>query len=166
MLRLLIQKSLAVVLLLPIGWFVYRFPLLRPELALFYGSYLLLLHRYPRAWLLVVPALLPLLCLAPWSGRLFFDEFDALVLTTLAGILLVGQRAPVRVGWPPLRVLLLLSLFLLLFIFGVLRGLWPPPIAGPQQYSELLQPAQQPAQRQGLLVGVAAGVAVALAERF
>ncbi|HNN35870.1 MAG TPA: hypothetical protein PKI23_02640 [Pseudomonadales bacterium] len=127
MLRLLIQKSLAVVLLLPIGWFVYRFPLLRPELALFYGSYLLLLHRYPRAWLLVVPALLPLLCLAPWSGRLFFDEFDALVLTTLAGILLVGQRAPVRVGWPPLRVLLLLSLFLLLFIFGVLRGLWPPP---------------------------------------
>lgn len=126
MFRLLIQKSLAVALLLPIGWFVYRFPLLRPELALLYGGYLLLLLRAPRAWLLLVPALLPLLCLAPWSGRLFFDEFDALILTTLAGGLLAGRRASDKVDWPPLTVVLLLSLFLLLFAFGVLRGLWPP----------------------------------------
>jgi hypothetical protein len=34
--------------------------------------------------LLAVPALLPVLDLAPWTGRFFFDEFDGLVLATLA----------------------------------------------------------------------------------
>lgn len=42
------------------------------------------------AWLLVVPALLPLLYLAPWSGRVFFDEFDLLLLCSLAAALWHG----------------------------------------------------------------------------
>jgi VanZ family protein len=46
--------------------------------------YFALLLRYPHAWLVVVPALLPVLDLAPWSGRFFFDEFDLLLLITLA----------------------------------------------------------------------------------
>ena len=37
------------------------------------------------AWLLVVPACLPFLQFAPWTGWLIFDEFDLLLLGTLAG---------------------------------------------------------------------------------
>lgn len=50
-------------------------------LALF--AYCAVLMRYPTAWLLVVPALMPVLDLAPWTGRFFFDEFDAVVLASL-----------------------------------------------------------------------------------
>ena len=46
--------------------------------------YVLLLLRYPQAWLILVPGLLPVLDLAPWSGRFFFDEFDLMLLLTLA----------------------------------------------------------------------------------
>ena len=43
-----------------------------------------LLAYFPYAWLLVVPALLPIMDFAPWTGRFFFDEFDLLILTTVA----------------------------------------------------------------------------------
>jgi len=38
----------------------------------------------PNAWLFAVPALLPILDLTPWSGSLFVDEFDLLVLGAAA----------------------------------------------------------------------------------
>jgi hypothetical protein len=38
--------------------------------------------RYPEAWFLYLPALLPVADLALWSGRLYIDEFDILVLAT------------------------------------------------------------------------------------
>jgi len=40
---------------------------------------------FPAAWLFVVPATLPFLNFAPWTGWLVFDEFDILLLGTLAG---------------------------------------------------------------------------------
>lgn len=57
---------------------------------LLYGG---LLWRYPLAWLVLVPAALPLLDFAPWSGRFYFDEFDLLMLAT-TGVLLL--KPPVR----------------------------------------------------------------------
>ena len=39
----------------------------------------------PGLWLLVVPASLPLLNFSPWTGWLILDEFDLLILATLAG---------------------------------------------------------------------------------
>lgn len=66
--------------------------------------YSAVLIRYPTAWLIVLPALLPVLDLAPWTGRFFFDEFDGLVLATLAAGLwrVAGQplaASPGRVFW-------------------------------------------------------------------
>lgn len=46
--------------------------------------YGLLLWRWPALWLIVIPALLPALDLAPWTGWFFLDEFDLFVLITLA----------------------------------------------------------------------------------
>jgi hypothetical protein len=39
----------------------------------------------PQAWLVLVPALLPLIGLAPWTGWITFEEFDMLVLAVAAG---------------------------------------------------------------------------------
>jgi hypothetical protein len=38
----------------------------------------------PHAWLVVLPALLPVLALAPWSGWIVFEEWDLLVLAIAA----------------------------------------------------------------------------------
>ncbi|MEO6696735.1 MAG: VanZ family protein, partial [Gammaproteobacteria bacterium] len=46
--------------------------------------YGLVLWQRPALWLIVIPALLPALDLAPWSGWFFLDEFDLFILVTLA----------------------------------------------------------------------------------
>jgi VanZ family protein len=46
-------------------------------------AYALILARAPLVYLWVVPVALPLLDLAPWSGRVFWDEFDLLLLVTV-----------------------------------------------------------------------------------
>ncbi len=39
----------------------------------------------PDAWLIAVPALLPIIAFAPWTGWITFEEFDLLVLAVAAG---------------------------------------------------------------------------------
>jgi VanZ family protein len=59
----------------------YPFPY---GLAAFVACYALLLWRYPYAWQAVVLAALPVMDLAHWSGRFYWDEFDVLLLATIA----------------------------------------------------------------------------------
>lgn len=66
------------------AWGVGSFPIGRAWIAVGFLVYAVGLWRYPGIWLAVLPAALPVLDLAPWTGRFFFDEFDFLVLTTLA----------------------------------------------------------------------------------
>ncbi|HET9977338.1 MAG TPA: hypothetical protein VFQ20_07890, partial [Burkholderiaceae bacterium] len=47
-------------------------------------AWLLIGLRWPRAWLVVVPAALPVASFAPWTGWVGVDEFDVLLLATLA----------------------------------------------------------------------------------
>lgn len=61
-----------------------RFPFARFALGIGLAVYSAILYRYPNAWLVVVPAALPVLDLAPWSGWFFLDEFDLLVAMTLS----------------------------------------------------------------------------------
>ena len=69
------------------------FPVARGPLLLGLLAYAGLLWYRPGLWLLVLPALLPVLSLAPWSGRVYLDAFDLFLLVSLA--LLYG-----RVPWP------------------------------------------------------------------
>ena len=46
--------------------------------------------RWPRHWPLTLPALLPVIGLAPWTGWLTFEEWDLLVLAIAAGGYLRG----------------------------------------------------------------------------
>ena len=79
---------------------IYDFPIGRIPLGAFFVIYAILLLRYSWAWMVVVPMALPALDLAHWTGRFFFDEFDILVLVTLAFALANGRlrnssRSPV-----------------------------------------------------------------------
>ncbi len=51
----------------------------------------------PRLWLFVVPAALPALSFAPWTGWFFVDEFDLLLLATLAGGFARGAFRPKQI---------------------------------------------------------------------
>lgn len=55
---------------------------------------LLICIRFDHAWLLLLPALLPIVDLAPWTGWLSFEEFDILALGAASG-------AWLRHGWAP-----------------------------------------------------------------
>jgi O-antigen ligase len=84
--------------------------------------------RWPRAWLVLVPAALPVLDLAPWTGRFFVDEFDALLAVT---VLVQRWRAPPAAPWTMTGgggVALLL--FCLSTCVSLAIGAWPFPAPG------------------------------------
>jgi len=124
----LIQRLLAVGIVIAVFVFVARFPVAQLFLAVVFMVYVLVSLRYPDAWLVAVPALLPVLYLTPWSGWLFFDEFDMLLMCTLAaGFWHQRFRSnSIRPGGGSRMVLLM---FTLLYLIAVWRGLgaWKVP---------------------------------------
>ncbi|MBC7502275.1 MAG: O-antigen ligase family protein [Herminiimonas sp.] len=86
--------------------------------------YAVLLIKWPRAPLVLLPALLPVLDFAPLTGRFFLDEFDLLILTTL----IVSQcRSDVSAG--PVRFPsmagALAGLLALSTVVAAGSGMWP-----------------------------------------
>ncbi|WP_157264886.1 hypothetical protein [Azohydromonas aeria] len=68
------------------AWLALHHPLLPGTalaLALAWGA---LSFAFPTAWLALLPALLPAASLAPWTGWVGLDEFDLLLLATVAGV--------------------------------------------------------------------------------
>lgn len=59
-------------------------PAFAATVALLLAGCAVLVWVQPRAAMLIVPALLPVLDLAPWTGRFFVDEFDVLLTVCLA----------------------------------------------------------------------------------
>ncbi len=100
------------------------FPLWQTGIALSFLAYVTLLWLRPNAWLVVVPATLPLLDLAPWTGRFFLDEFDLVMLVTAGTLYLRGRRWP-GLGLTPLWPLL--TLFGASLLVSLLLGLGSPP---------------------------------------
>lgn len=95
MMRAATSKLLALALAALLAWAAFHFPFNK---ALLYGAlaaYAGLLWWRPRAWLLVVPALLPVLDLAPWTGWFYLEELDLLLLASAAvGYWRLGARPP------------------------------------------------------------------------
>jgi hypothetical protein len=114
---LAIASSLLIlsVVLIVLADFPYLPVLLGVSLTL-YAAYL---WRQPLAWLLVVPAALPVLDLAPWSGRFFLDEFDMLMAVTLALSMLRGRPLH-ALAWPPLSQFFIAVFFGLALISGLI----------------------------------------------
>ncbi len=66
-------------------WIAFHHPLSPLLATLAFAAWSCVLAVRPRAWLVMLPALLPVLGLAPWSGWIGLDEFDLAVLATAAG---------------------------------------------------------------------------------
>jgi hypothetical protein len=80
--------------------------------------------RFDHAWLLLLPALLPIVDLAPWTGWLSFEEFDVIALGAASGAWLrhgwaPGATAPARTST---TLLLLVAANLLLLGIAFVRG--------------------------------------------
>jgi len=80
--------------------------------------------RFDHAWLLLLPALLPIVDLAPWTGWLSFEEFDVIALGAASGAWLrhgwaPGVTAPARTST---TLLLLVATYLFLLGIAFVRG--------------------------------------------
>ena len=124
---------------LAVGWWLLGFPSARPLVAtvLLMGG--LLAWRQPAFALAMLVAALPVFDLAPWSGRVFLDEFDALA-TVCLGVAWLRTPAPAdrRTSMPPLDLVVLLLIAASLGL-GIARGLgmpeWPDLNAFVSDYS-------------------------------
>jgi glycopeptide antibiotics resistance protein len=112
------------------------FPAWPLELLLLLTAAAAVTWRWPVAALLLVPALLPVLDLAPWSGRFYLDEFDLLQAVVLAVAL---HRTPAQ---PAPRRLLALAFSLLAFSLALssLRALWPLAWPDANSFNSYLSP--------------------------
>ena len=116
------------------GWFML-YPLDRVMAGALLAGYGLLVVLRPASWLIIVPALWPVVDLAPWSGHFHVTESDALMLTTLAALGLrealapppatLSGRAPVKLT---LAALVLFGLLAASVVISCLRGLYPLPL--------------------------------------
>lgn len=80
------------------GWLALQHPLAPAWACALWALWLVVAWRKPDLWLAVVPAGMPLLSLAPWTGWNAVDESDLLVLAALAA----GHA---RLAWQPVEPL-------------------------------------------------------------
>ena len=104
---------------------LFDYPVYAVWLGLFLIGYTTLLVRFPFAWLVVIPALLPVMDFAPWTGRFFFDEFDLVILTTLAFYFWQKPNWRMR-SLLSIPTILLLMLFIVSYGLSLCKGLLPP----------------------------------------
>ena len=104
-------------------------------------AYFLLLCWRPACWLFCVPALLPVLDLAPWTGWFFLEEIDVLLLLTVAcGYWRLGRPARSAAAQlsPAARACLLLCS--LAWLAALLRGVLPLPPLDMYAWDNYLSP--------------------------
>jgi len=120
----LLQGVFVLLMLASLIYAIAYYPLQPTWLAASLILYAVLLWYYPDAWLIVIPALLPVLDLTMWSGRFFFNEFDIVILLTIT---LGWGRHPLTIGRSVLisGAVLIISLVILIQLFSTLIGLLP-----------------------------------------
>jgi hypothetical protein len=85
--------------------------------------YLLLLIRYRNVWPIALLALLPVLDFSLWTGNLLYNEYDILLLATLAVLFWNKNNRYKEVAAPACAILY--RLMLAAYTLSLLRGLWP-----------------------------------------
>lgn len=129
--------------LLPITltfYYVFHYPYAKFILGAILGIYTVVSLIKPKAWLLVIPTLLPLLSLAPWSGRFFLEEFDFFILITIATAIWRGDYSlnrQLRLATIPS---ILIGLLLLSHCIALVRGLMPFPTIDANSFNNYYSP--------------------------
>ena len=152
-LGLLAQRLLGAALLIIIVWAVREQPVAVPWIAGGLALYFIVLWRYPAAWLVILPALLPVLDLTPWTGRLYFGEYDLFVALTLALGLLRGvlsQLPPLKVRgfYPALGILIAAN------VLGVLVNFYAGAVELTAEYGHYFSPLNGLREIKGLFAAL------------
>ncbi|NOR69483.1 MAG: hypothetical protein GQ532_07280 [Methylomarinum sp.] len=119
-----IEQTISFTLFIILIWKTIDYPINSIGLACILFLYGFLLKKYSQIWLITLPALLPILDFAPWTGRFFFSEFDHFILLTLAINIWYGRHLnPFR--YFKKTATILLSLFFALYTINLLTSLLP-----------------------------------------
>jgi VanZ family protein len=119
-----VQRVFAVALLGAVGAVLFEYPVAPVAIAGALALCFALFVRWPLAWLVALPACLPVFDLSPWTGWLLLDEFDLVVLIALAACLWTTPlrredfALPTAAAWT-------VALLALSFAASALRGLLP-----------------------------------------
>lgn len=113
MIRSVLSKALALALLCGLLAAAGVYPANRILLTVILVAYAGLIWYRPYFWLLIVPAALPILDFAPWTGWFFLDEFDIFLLATSAVLYWRIGAEPAKTKLPPFLV----------FSFALVMGL-------------------------------------------
>ncbi len=81
----LVSAAVALACLALGGWLVAHHPLAPTLVTVAFLLWSAIVFLRPIAWLFIVPALLPIIDFAPWTGWLIVEEFDILLLGAAAG---------------------------------------------------------------------------------
>jgi hypothetical protein len=102
-------------------------------------AYLAVLLKWRHAWLVLVPAALPVLDLSPWTGRFYLDEFDCLLAATVAlnGWRLAASGRPLRL---PRAASVVCALFGLSCMVSILIGAYPFPAPDLNSFNNYYSP--------------------------
>lgn len=136
-------RAVGLLLLAIAAWTVLDFPLWRGAMALGLIAYGVMLVRLPLAYLVVVPALLPVFDLAPYTGRFFWDEFDVLMAVTIGVRFLLtppAMRRSRRRDNGDGLVKAALTLLVTSLAASIVIGLWPLHHIGANAFSSYLSP--------------------------
>lgn len=125
-----LQRLLALLPASAAAWGVANYPYAALPLAIALGVFAALCLRFPAFWLCVIPALLPLCDLAPWSGRIFLQEIDLFLLVAMAGALWHGQYRASRGAGLPVGFQWLLFVYAATYCWSLYAGLAPLPPPG------------------------------------
>ncbi len=117
-------KGLSSILVALLLWKLIDYPGSSAGLAAALLLYGILLQKYSYTWLVVIPALLPVSDFSPWTGRLFFTEFDYFVVLSFAISLWYGRwNSPLKILKP--LALLFLTIYIACYFISLLIGLLP-----------------------------------------
>ncbi|CDG83260.1 hypothetical protein [Janthinobacterium agaricidamnosum] len=102
--------------------------------------YIALLCWRPDGWLFALPATLPMLDLAPWTGWFFFEEIDLLLLVTAAfAYWRLATRSPLSPpGRLPRGAAIGIGLLTLAYLAGTAKGLLPLPALDANAFNNYL----------------------------
>ncbi|MET0268319.1 MAG: hypothetical protein ABW202_22210 [Duganella sp.] len=133
-------RLLALLSLAALAWSLSTYPWQGHWLAPLLLIYAIVLCWRPHCWLLLLPALLPVLDLAPSTGWFFLEEIDLLLLvTTGIGYARLPRTSTPQAGWPPWCILGL-ALMMLACVTGLWRALYPLPAIDLNAFNNYLSP--------------------------
>ena len=124
--RVALWRMLALIPLASLVALLTHYPFWPLAAALAVAAYAALLWWRPALWLLLVPAALPWLDMGTWTGWLYVDELDLMLLATAAvGYWRLAPRH--RAAKLPTAAKLLLAAVTAATAIAAVRGLLPPP---------------------------------------